>query len=119
MSAWEQPAMFGGDLEQRPAASGRRKRWGGHDSRAARAIVAAMLPAPCWRCGRMLTLADKWTAGHLEDRADGGGDHAGNLAPECGRCNYSAGGKRGAAITNGRHAEAAGHIERVGRIKWW
>ena len=77
-----------------------------------------MLPAPCWRCGRLLTLEDKWTAGHVTDRVDGGGNEPGNLAPECPRCNYSAGGKRGAATTNVRKLEAT-DITRYRRKKWW
>jgi len=66
----------------------------------------------------MLTKESKWTVGHLEARADDGGDTASNYAPECGKCNFSEGGKRGAAITNSRKVEAI-DIERVRRIKWW
>jgi hypothetical protein len=79
-----------------------------------------MLPATCWRgCGTLLTVeADNWTAGHITDRVDGGSNEPSNLAPECKRCNYSAGGKRGAAITNGRKLEAT-DLQRYRRVKWW
>lgn len=95
-----------------------RPKWGGALSAAARAIVGAMLPAPCWRCGKLLTKDDKWTAGHIEDRIDGGTNDPGNLAPECPGCNYSAGGKRGAATTNSRKLEAT-DLPRYRRVKWW
>lgn len=84
----------------------------------ARAAVGATLPAPCWRCGKVLTKDDKWTVGHLEDRTDDGTDDLSNLKPECPKCNYSAGGKRGAEITNSRKVEAV-DIARVRRVKWW
>ena len=99
---------------ERPA----RSKWAGHVVTQARKLVGAMLPAPCWRCGRLLTKDDKWTVGHIEGREAGGSDAAGNLAPECPRCNYSDGGKTGAAITNSRKTEAT-DIARVRRIKWW
>jgi hypothetical protein len=95
-----------------------RSKWGGSVATAARKLLAATLPAPCWRCGVMLTKDSKWTVGHLEDRTDGGSDNPANLAPECSRCNYSAGGKRGAAITNGRKVEAV-DLTRFRRVKWW
>lgn len=40
----------------------------------------------CWRCGLTLQPGRKWTAGHLRDS-----DPTSPLAPECSRCNYSAG----------------------------
>lgn len=96
-----------------------RQKWAGNLSKKAREIVGAMLPAYCWRgCGTWLEKAGTWTAGHIEARTDGGGNEPSNLAPECGKCNYSDGGKRGAAITNGRRIEAV-DIQRVRRIKWW
>lgn len=115
----EQFALFDMAHEPRPDREGpARKKWAGSVVTAARKIVGAMLPAPCWRCGTMLTKESKWTVGHLEARADDGGDTASNYAPECGKCNFSEGGKRGAAITNSRKVEAI-DIERVRRIKWW
>lgn len=115
----EQGQLFDMAHEPRPDREGLPKaKWAGSVVTAARRLVGAMLPAPCWRCGRILTKDDKWTVGHIEARDDGGGDNASNYAPECPRCNYSDGGKRGAAITNGRRIEAV-DIQRVRRIKWW
>lgn len=116
----EQGQLFDMDHEPRPDREGpARTKWAGNLSTKARAIVGAMLPAPCWRgCGTMLTKEDdNWTAGHIEDRVDGGTNDPSNLAPECKRCNFSQGGKRGAAITNGRRIEAV-DIQRVRRITW-
>jgi hypothetical protein len=71
--------------------------WGGHLSRKARAHVAQQLPAPCWRCGTMLTEDGPWTVGHLVDRAIAPhlADDPDNWAPECARCNYRAGAAAG------------------------
>ena len=76
--------------------------WSGHRSRKARRYIASLLPAPCWRCGRMLDLEDDWTVGHLVDRAVAPhlADDPGNQAPECARCNFRA----GAAAGNRRRA---------------
>lgn len=115
----EQPGLFDMAPEPRTDREGpARKKWAGNVSAQARKIVAAMLPGPCWRCGRLLTKDDTWTAGHITDRVDGGTDEPSNLAPECGKCNYSAGGKRGAAITNGRKVEAV-NLTRFRRLAWW
>ncbi|MFE7067495.1 hypothetical protein [Microbacterium sp. NPDC057658] len=55
----------------------------------------------CWRRGELLAPGRPFDVGHLDP--DGG--HArSNLAPECVTCNRSDGGRRGAAITNGRAA---------------
>lgn len=71
--------------------------WSGSLVKRARRHVAAMLPAPCWRCGRLLDIDSAWTVGHLIDRADAPHLAAdpGNWAPECSRCNYSAGARSG------------------------
>ncbi|WP_309105028.1 hypothetical protein [Microbacterium sp.] len=53
----------------------------------------------CWRCGRMLEPGAPFDVGHLDPH---GGPARSNLAPECVRCNRGEGGRRGAAITNGR-----------------
>lgn len=67
----------------------------------ARLVAAGSLP--CWRCGKALTVHSRWTVGHLRDRVSGGSvTDRSNQWPECARCNYSAGGKVGAAITNAR-----------------
>lgn len=96
-----------------------RGKWAGNLSKQARDVVRAMLPAYCWRgCGTYLEPDGKWTAGHITDRADGGGNEPSNLAPECEPCNYSHGGKRGAAVTNARKQEAVS-LTRVRRVSWW
>ncbi|WP_067194187.1 hypothetical protein [Microbacterium sp. XT11] len=53
----------------------------------------------CWRTGRVIEPGTPFDVGHIDP--DGG--HAiSNLAPETVRSNRSEGGRRGAAITNGR-----------------
>lgn len=51
----------------------------------------------CWRCGRQIAPGTRFDVGHLDP--DAGADLA-NLMPEHVRCNRSAGGRAGAAITN-------------------
>lgn len=113
----EQAALFHVDVPPEPERPAR-KRWGGRDSEKARAIVRRMLPGACWRCGRPLDVDDKWHAGHVQDRMDGGQDSPDNLAPECEPCNLSAGGKRGAAITNGPATERRVQLQER-TVKWW
>lgn len=99
---------------------GKPSKWGGNDSRKARAVCRAMLPAACWRCGKQITREtpeSEWHAGHLEDRGQGGEDRPSNYAPECTGCNTSAGGKLGAAITNGR--TVAVEYTRESLPKWY
>lgn len=94
------------------------KRWGGRKSTNARAKVRAMLPAPCHRCGGIITRADpesSWHADHTTERMYGGGDT--DLAPAHAGCNTSAGGKIGARITNSRRVTAETVRERT--VKWW
>lgn len=104
----------------RPSKAGGRK-WGGQDSKRARDHCRAMLPAPCPRCGGLITPEDPestWHAGHLEDHATGGSDKdLTNFAPEHGRCNMAAGGKLGARITNGHKVEQDWTRERT--LRWW
>lgn len=58
----------------------------------------------CWRRGCIIEPGSAFDVGHLGDPDD----HAlSNLAPECVRCNRADGGRRGAAITNGRRPRAA------------
>lgn len=115
----DQATLF--DLYQGEPQAPKRKRWGGAQSTKARAKCRSMLPAPCWRCGRLLTREmpeTEWQAGHTTDRADGGND--GDVMPECTSCNLSAGGRRGAAMTNQRHQQAqAGPIHRDKEPQWW
>lgn len=54
-----------------------------------RALYAATLPQPCWRCGHPITPTQPWQLGHIVDRADGGDDT--RLAPEHRSCGSSAG----------------------------
>ena len=104
----------------RPKA-GTGRRWGGNDSRKARAICRAMLPHPCRRCGGVITAEDpeaSWHAGHIEDHATGGNDKdASNFAPEHAKCNMSAGGKLGARVTNSHKVEQDWSRERT--LRWW
>lgn len=73
----------------------------------------------CWRCGRVLEPGSAFDVGHLDP--DGGPGRS-NLAPECVRCNRREGGRRGAAITNGRHRPAAvvprGRAGGPGLVPW-
>ena len=92
------------------------RRWGGNDSRKARAIVRAMLPAPCTRCGEPVTEDMEWHADHVQEAAFGGEDRASNYGPAHARCNTSAGGRIGAAMTNG--PRAVQHV-RERTVKWW
>lgn len=115
----EQLGLWAEAPARRPSKVGRR--WGGRTSERARAHCRTLLPAPCQRgCGRIITPddpEDTWHAGHIIDRADGSGDDPTDTAPECARCNTSAGGKRGAAIVNARRAAEDAARERTTR--WW
>lgn len=66
----------------------------------------------CWRRGELIEPGRAFDVGHLDP--DGG--HAiSNLAPECVRCNRSDGGRRGAAITNGRTSRPLPSVRRASR----
>lgn len=61
----------------------------------------------CWRKGCLLPPGCRFDVGHLDPT---GGHARANLAPECVKCNRSAGGRLGAAMTNaGRGAARARH----------
>lgn len=102
-----------------------KKKWGGRKVAAARAYCRDTFlragPTLCWRgCGRVITLDTPerdWHAGHVDGRAEGGADELANYRVECRWCNLSAGGKLGAAITNGRKATVDTHRERT--VKWY
>jgi hypothetical protein len=118
----EQGGLFDMEPLERPGKPARqgRAKWGGRASANARAWCRAMLPAACPGCGGIITAEDpesSWHAGHIEDRAQGGQDSPGNYRPEHARCNTSAGGKLGAAITNG--AKVAVDWTRERTLKWW
>ena len=73
--------------------------WHGSIVKKARAVVLATLPAPCWRCGRIIQPGDPFTVGHLVDAAVA--PHLerdpSNWAAEHPRCNFSAGARAGNA----------------------
>ena len=96
--------------------------WSGRTVTKARAYWAGRLPLPCWRCGRTLTRYSKWTVGHLRDRSAGGSvKDPSNQWPECAKCNFSAGGKLGAAKTNAKRPVIAARLasERARGIRGW
>lgn len=92
------------------------QRWAGSVVRAARAHWLPRLPLPCRRCGRPVVNDPSkrnggWTVGHIEDRWTGGSDSITNTWPEHSGCNYSAGGKVGAAMTNSRRPAVVARME--------
>jgi hypothetical protein len=109
-------ALFEMEPVQRSPASPK-KRWGGHASTKAMAAVRRMLPAACSRCGGLVTDEMDWHADHLTERAQGGTDSPDNYGPAHAHCNTSAGGKIGAAITNGVRVQPG--VTRVRRPSWW
>jgi hypothetical protein len=84
-----------------------RKAWTSADARKWRPRIAATLPAPCVDCGRDVYPEHKWQVGHIEPlssfEAEGyaGSKTAENLGPSHTGCNARAGGRLGAAKTNG------------------
>lgn len=75
--------------------------WSGSKVRKARAYWRARLPVPCCRCGRPVTVAMRWQVDHWPISREQGGTET---WPAHATCNLSAGGKRGAEITNARRA---------------
>jgi hypothetical protein len=80
-----------------------------------RELVAARLPLPCVNCPHVVLPEHSWQVGHIIDAAVGGQPTPTNVGashafcPWCKRkCNQSAGGRLGAAITNSRKAHAKG-----------
>lgn len=80
------------------------QKWGGNDSRKARAHCAPLVASgvACFRCRKPILPGQDWDPDHILDRAHGGTDDPSNLWPSHRRCNQSAGGKAGAAITNAK-----------------
>ena len=79
-------------------------KWTGADSRKWRAIIEPTLPAPCCaaRCvmGGVVYPGQLWDVGHRVGVADPrSSNDAVNLGPEHRKCNRSAGGKQGGAMT--------------------
>lgn len=85
------------------------KRWGGAESRKARAVCApiAAQGGPCYRCRKPIREGQAWHADHVVSREDGGTDEPGNLWPSHDKCNESAGGKSGIKV-----AQAANRARR-------
>lgn len=84
----------------------RRNKWGGSESRKARAMWEPRLPVPCCRCGKPVVpdptkKAGGWHPDHYPIPREFGGTET---WPSHDHCNLSDGGKRGAAIVNARRA---------------
>lgn len=84
------------------------KRWGGSESRRARALWKDRLPTICPRCGRPVVPrpwlpADGWQPDHWPIPRERGGTET---VPAHTECNLAAGGRRGAEITNARRTRA-------------
>lgn len=92
-------------------------RWSGALSRRERArhapAVAAGM-AVCCRCGRTIRPGTPWQADHWPVPLEFGGT---TTQPAHARCNTSAGGKRGAQITNARRRARATHNNRTRNIR--
>jgi hypothetical protein len=59
--------------------------WAGSQVRRARALWAARLPAPCYRCGLLVTAADSWDVEHDPPRSAGGSVVVGVSHSSCNR----------------------------------
>lgn len=81
-------------------------KWAGRDVTRARADWRPRLPVPCCRCGKSVTPDPRlphegWQVDHYPVPRELGGTQT---WPSHSTCNLSAGGKRGAHITNTRRA---------------
>lgn len=79
-------------------------KWGGSQSRNARAQCVPLLGQPCPRCGFPVVPdpsqpADGWHPDHWPIPREHGGTR---VVPAHARCNTAAGGRRGAQLTNAR-----------------
>lgn len=100
------------------------RHYGSNKQRVARnrEVVAAMLPAPCVRCGAVVLPEHNYQADHIVSRyeAEQMGwalseiDNPSNLGPAHASCNARAGGKLAAAIKKQKAAEPK-RIERIER----
>ena len=71
--------------------------WTGNEVRKARNAWIVQLTLPCCRCGKPVTRDMKWQVDHYPIPREFGGTQT---WPAHAYCNMSAGGKRGAKITN-------------------
>ena len=85
------------------------KNWTGWQSTKARRYWQPRLPLPCCRCGRPVMPDSQWQVDHWPIPREFGGTET---WPAHSLCNMSAGGKRGAEITNARKLEAK-QLERM------
>ena len=98
--------------------TGKKKRYSGNRVKNARAIVRRMLPAPCWRCGQIITVDMQWVAGHVRGRHEYGDDDSpSNLLPEHRKCSDRSGGQLRARITNTNKKKQSRQIETRG-LQW-
>lgn len=93
-----------------------RTKWNGNESTKARKYWEPRLPVPCCRCGKPVVpiegLRGKgWQVDHWPVPREFGGTE---MWPAHADCNMSAGGKRGAEITNARRRE---RVEPTARIE--
>lgn len=83
-----------------------RTKWNGSDVRRERAQWRKRLPLPCCRCGWLIVedpsqKSGGWQVDHYPISRELGGTQT---WPAHSRCNMSAGGKRGAEITNAKRS---------------
>lgn len=96
----------------------RAQQWTTHSPKF-RAQIKPLLPLPCIECGHPVLPEHKWEVGHKRDASRGGRPRLDNVGPvhcksidKAGNiiwprnCNQIAGGKLGAAVTNGRRRQA-------------
>jgi hypothetical protein len=85
----------------------------------ARKTVAALLPAPCYRCGRIVTADMKWEADHTTSRVQAEAlgisevEQDRMVAPAHASCNH----KHGAKLGNALKAKAKTEPRRVPQVK--
>lgn len=92
----------------------RAQKWTTHSPKL-RAKLKPQLPLPCVNCPHAVMPDDEWQVGHRQDAAFGGRPTLANVGPSHSycracrkRCNQVAGGKIGAALTNGRRKASRG-----------
>ncbi|MBP1326726.1 hypothetical protein JOF28_001958 [Leucobacter exalbidus] len=82
----------------------RAQKWSTHSPKL-RKLIEPQLPLPCVECRRPVMPGAKFDVAHIQGAEHGGAPALGNVGPAHPQCNRSAGGKRGAQITNqGRRA---------------